>query len=257
MFTFSIFSNLAAMEIKFCTLFRINKQPSENYSEVQMLQNSCTRNGTCFLQGIYQNSKCFCHCHFGFSSEMCVFPSHERLPLQLMPCLAAPSAGEGQRPQMVQDGSSWLISQLDGPSWMVQCGCSWLHDLGWLIPAVWSRLDSPSWMITTGWSRLEVPSWIVPAGWFRLNALSWMVPLDGGCGVRLGDGPTGWRMWGEIGTVQSLAGAGCACLEQLCPDFSWGTLTALSVHGAQFRIQNANGVDNMKMFWFFAESCLS
>lgn len=158
------------MEIKFCTLLRINKQPSENYSEVQMPQNSCTRNGTCFLQGIYQNSKHFCHCYFGFSSEMCVFPSHERLPLWLMPCLTAPSAGEGQRPWMAQDGWSKLEVPgwkflADSPSWMVQCGCSWLDGLGWMIPAVWSRLDSPSWMITTGWSGLNALSWMNPAGW--------------------------------------------------------------------------------------------
>lgn len=62
------------------------------------------------------------------------------------------------------DGPSWKFLA-DSPSWMVQCGCSWLDGLGWMIPAVWSRLDSPSWMITTGWSGLNALSWMNPAGW--------------------------------------------------------------------------------------------
>lgn len=164
------------MEIKFCTLLRINKQPSENYSEVQMPQNSCTRNGTCFLQGIYQNSKHFCHCHFGFSSEMCFsFPWKAAFVAHAVP----------------HSSICWGRAEtVDGPGWMVQAGSSWL-----IVPAGWSNVDVPGWMVWAGWSQLSGPGWIVPAGWSQLDGPGWML----WAGWTQLDGPTGWRMWGEPG----------------------------------------------------------
>lgn len=94
------------------------------------------------LRELQNSFKHFCRCHFGFSSEMCVFPSRQRLPLWLMPYLAAPSSGKK-----------------------------------------YDRKENT-------------------------------------------DGPSSGS---KAGAVQSPTGGDCACLEQLRPGFSWGTVNASSV----------------------------
>lgn len=101
MFSFSIFSKLTAMEIKFCIVFR--QRPFLPNTVISKLH--WGREDTKFMDwkwdmlftrhlGELQNiCKHFCHCHFRFSSEICVvFTLQQKLLLSLIMYIAVPSS---------------------------------------------------------------------------------------------------------------------------------------------------------------------